>query len=261
MERRRLQATGYRRRAAGWRLWVSAIALLSLQCLVPAYAADYQVVVADPFLELHTGPGRGYPVAQVLDRGTTVTVLKRRTDWFKVRGERDVEGWVPRAQMLATLGLAGDRNQLEAATSLDFANRTWEAGVLAGDFGGASVISLYAGRAFTDTLSLELTGSQILGNYSNGWLGTVSLVHVFIPEWRIAPFFSLGTGIVLTEPKSTLVQTPDRNDQIAYVGAGIRGYLTRRFMARIEYRSNVVFTSRDDNEEIDQWQAGFAFFF
>ncbi len=250
--------------AAGVRLWVraGALVLLQLGLLASTHAAeDYEVVVADPFLELHTGPGRGYPVFYVIDRGTTVTVLKRRTDWFKVSGDRGTEGWVPRQQILATLGLTGDPVDLREPSREDFATRRWEAGVMAGDFGGASVISLHGAYAFTDSLSVELTGSQILGNFSDGWLGTLSLVHVFVPEWRVAPYFTLGTGVIITEPRTTLVQTEDRNDQIAHVGLGARGYLTRRFMARVEYRSNVVLTSRDDNEEVDEWKAGFAFFF
>ena len=42
---------------------------------------------------------------------------------------------------------------------------------------------------------------------------------------------------------------------------GLRGYLTNRFLLQAEYRGYVVFTSRDDNEELDEWKAGFAFFF
>ena len=70
-----------------------AAALLALLATVPASARDYlQLFVAQPYLELHTGPGRGYPVAQVVARGEAVDVLMRRTEWFKVRTERGVEG-------------------------------------------------------------------------------------------------------------------------------------------------------------------------
>ena len=44
-------------------------------------------------------------------------------------------------------------------------------------------------------------------------------------------------------------------------GLGLRTYLSRRFLLRAEYKSYVVFTSRDDNEEVDEWKAGFTFFF
>src|ERR1700676_1595803 len=70
-------------------LW--AVSLVS----TPARAAHelLQLFVTQPYLELHTGPGRGYPVTQVVARGEAVDVLFRRTDWFKVRTERGVEGW------------------------------------------------------------------------------------------------------------------------------------------------------------------------
>ena len=44
-----------------------------------------QVVVQDPYIDLHTGPGRGFPVTQVVDRGATIELLRQRTDWIKVR--------------------------------------------------------------------------------------------------------------------------------------------------------------------------------
>ena len=49
--------------------------------------------VTAPYLELRPGPGRGYPGLHVVARDESVDVLKRRTDWFKVRTERGVEGW------------------------------------------------------------------------------------------------------------------------------------------------------------------------
>ncbi len=46
----------------------------------------------------------------------------------------------------------------------------------------------------------------------------------------------------------------DRTNQTAYAGAGARFYLTRRFFLRADYRRHTVFTSRDDNEEIDRME-------
>jgi hypothetical protein len=81
------------------------------------------------------------------------------------------------------------------------------------------------------------------------------------PEKRWSPFFTLGAGAIRTEPKATLVDTLDRRDSMALAGAGFRVYLTRRFVFRTEYKTYVAFTSRDDNEEIREWKAGFSFFF
>ena len=229
-----------------------------------AQAADdeyRQVSVADPYLEMHTGPGKGYPVFHVVDRGESIDIIMRRTDWFQVRSDSGAEGWVDRAQMERTLVPEGTPIEFAEANQQDFTDSRWELGGLAGDFGGANIVSLYAGYSINPNVSVEVWGSQILGNFSNGWMGSVTVVHETWPDWRVSPYFTLGAGVIHTEPKSTIIQGEDRTDQIGHVGAGFRIYATRRFLLRAEYKSYVVFTSRDDNEEVEEWKAGFAFFF
>jgi uncharacterized protein YgiM (DUF1202 family) len=210
---------------------------------------------------MHTGPGRGYPIFHVVDRGESVAIIMQRTDWYQVQAEDGTQGWVDRAQMELTLQTDGQAVSFARATQEDFTNARWELGLLAGDFGGANIISLYGGYSLNPNISIEVWGSQILGNFSNGWMGSVNVVHETWPDWRISPFFTLGTGVIHTDPKSTIVQGDDRTDQIGHVGAGFRIYATRRFLLRAEYKYYVVFTSRDDNEEVNEWKAGFAFFF
>ena len=229
-----------------------------------AEAADdvlRKVAVADPYLEMHTGPGRGYPIFHVVDRGESVEIVMQRTDWYQVRAANGVEGWVDQAQMELTLKPDGSEVDFAQATLDDFTNAKWEAGILAGDFGGANIVSLYGGYSINPHVSVEVWGSQILGNFSNGWMGSVNLVHETWPDWRFSPFFTLGAGVIHTSPKSTIIQGEDRTDEVGHVGAGLRVYATRRFLLRIEYKSYVVFTSRDENEEVREWKAGFAFFF
>jgi hypothetical protein len=219
------------------------------------------VAVADPYLEMHTGPGRGYPIFHVVDRGETVEIVKQRTDWFLVRDADGDEGWVDQDQMELTLNPDGSEVDFERAGIEDFTNSRWEMGVLAGDFGGANIVSLYGAYSLNPHVSLEVWGSQILGNFSNGWTASVNVVHETWPDWRFSPFFTLGAGMIRTEPKSTIIQGEDRNDQIGHAGAGFRVYVTRRFLFRAEYKTHVVFTSRNDNEEVEEWKVGFAFFF
>jgi len=230
---------------------------------MPGLAADAPAVVTvnDPFLEMHTGPGRGYPIFYVVERGDEVEIVKRRTDWFLVRMQDGREGWVPREQMERTLQPSGATVGFTDADQDDFTDSRWEAGLLAGDFGGANIISVYSGYSLNRHVGVELWGSQILGNVSNGWMASLNAIHETWPDWRVSPFFTLGAGVIHTEPKSTIVQSEDRTDQVAHAGAGIRFYATRRFILRAEYKSYVVFTSRDDNEEVEEWKVGFAFFF
>jgi len=224
-------------------IWLGCLiaAVLQVFLTAPVQAADeYRTVtVADPYLEMRTGPGRGYPIFNVVDRGETVDVLMQRTEWYLVRTDNDKEGWVDRGQMELTLQPDGSRVNFKEVGLEDFTNAKWEAGLLAGDFGGANIVSLYGGYSLNPNVSVELWVSQILGNFSNGWIA----------------------GVIHTSPKSTIIQGPDRTDQVGHVGAGVRLYATRRFLLRAEYKSYVVFTSRDENEEVEEWKVGFAFFF
>ncbi len=219
------------------------------------------MAVADPYLEMHTGPGRGYPIFHVVDRGESIEIIKQRTDWFLVRDADGDEGWVDQDQMELTMNPDGSEVDFARANLGDFTNSKWEMGALAGDFGGANIVSLYGGYSLNPHVSIEVWGSQILGNFSNGWTASVNVVHETWPDWRVSPFFTLGAGMIWTEPKSTIIQGEDRNDQIGHAGVGFRAYVARRFLFRAEYRTHVVFTSRNDNEEVEEWKVGFAFFF
>jgi len=220
-----------------------------------------QVFVTEPYLELHTGPGRGYPVFTVVPRAQSVDVLFRRTDWFKVRTERGVEGWASQKDMQRAVLANGTAFTFDLGDRSGFTSHRWEVGMFAGDYGGATLISAYTSFSFNSQLAAELSLGQFLGKASNGTLGDLGLMHVIMPEWRLSPFLTIGTGFVHISPKATLVQPAERTDQTAYVGGGLRFYLTRRFFVRAEYRAHEVFTKRNANEQVDEWKLGFAFFF
>ena len=249
---------GSRPRAGAW--WRS-LALLLVLALAPGSAAALEVEVVEPFLELHTGPGRAYPVFHVVEQGERVEVFRRRTDWFQVRTADEVEGWVHRRALLRTRTEAGTPPAVAAAGRDDFESRDWEAGFRLGRLEGATLISAYGAYALTDNLYLQLTAGQALGDFSDSLLGDLALGIQPFPDWRLSPYFALGTGVIHTEPAATLVQARDRTDQFGYVGVGIRAHVGRRLLLRAGYRSLVVFTSRNDNEELDEWHAGLAFFF
>ena len=234
---------------------------LYLVAVGTAVAGEQRVVIADPFIEMHTGPGIGYPITQIVERGDEATILKRRTEWFKIRGPRGNEGWAHRDQMQRTLQPSGKQSDFPDLTEEAWKESRWSASLLAGDFGGATVYTVSGGYRFSKHLTAELNASQILGNFSDGWSASVNVVHSFFPDWRASPFFSLGTGIVQIEPKSTLAQPEDRKDQMAVVGLGVNAYVSRRFVLRAEYKGYVVLSSRNDNEDVDEWKAGFTVFF
>jgi opacity protein-like surface antigen len=238
--------------------------LLLAALLTPAVSAarEYlQLFVTAPYLELHTGPGRGYPVFHVVPRDGSVDVLFRRTDWFKVRTEQGVEGWASQTDMQKMVLADGSLFKFDLGDRAGFTSHRYEMGMFAGQYGGATLISGSMSFSFNPQLALEASFGQFLGNFSNGETENIGFAHVFVPEARWSPFVTIGLGLVQTQPKATLVAAPDRDEQSAYVGGGIRFYLTRRFFLRAEYRQYWIFTKRNQNEDADEWKAGFAFFF
>jgi uncharacterized protein YgiM (DUF1202 family) len=248
------------------RRWLNNVALafaVLLALLAPrAHARDYlQLFVVQPYLELHTGPGRGYPVTQVVARGEAVDVLMRRTEWFKVRTERGVEGWAHERDLSLTTLADGSPFKINLGDRAGFTSHRWESGIFGGAYEGATLISAYQAVSLTDHLKVELSASQFLGNLSNGYLFDIGFSHVFMPEWRISPFVTLGGGYERVEPKATLAQPISSSNQTAYFGVGLRYYLARRLFLRGELRGHEIFTTQNSNEVKNEWKIGIAFFY
>ncbi|MDG9667970.1 SH3 domain-containing protein [Hahella sp. CR1] len=240
------------------------VLLVILCCFsLKSFAEDeYQTVkVAEPYLEFRTGPGRGYPVFFVVEQDEQIEILKRKTEWFKVRNAKGQEGWASRAQMEMTLDGSGEQVAFKEPRFDDFSSRSWEGGVATGDFGGAAVNSMYVGYLFTPNLSTELWASQVLGDFSQIMIADLNIVHQPFPHWRISPFFTLGTGAAFIKPKATLVNEDNRVEEALHYGLGVRWYMTNRYFIRMEYKDYVVFTDRDENEEAEEWKIGLSVFF
>lgn len=244
---------------------VLAISLIQTSAHAVSWFKDYEpkVVVVDPYLEVRSGPGRSFPVFYVAAENDQIVVLKRKTDWYKVRvfEPREKEGWVHVRDLQQTLDLDGNQIDFPELGRDDFSERRWEIGFNGGDFGGANSIATYIGFAMTPNITFQLEGGQILGEVSDGVIASANILMYPFPKWRLSPYFTIGTGIIETKPHTTIVQAEDREDEIVQAGVGANYYLSDRFILRMEYKRHTVLTSRDDNEEVDQWKAGFSVFF
>src|SRR5271154_3290504 len=94
--------------------------------LAQAKDSYVELVVTQPFLEMHSGPGRGFPVVYVVGRDEIVTVLYSRTDWFKVRAPRGQEGWARRSDLALTKLAPGDPAPIPPYP--EFSTHRWEIG-------------------------------------------------------------------------------------------------------------------------------------
>jgi len=226
-----------------------------------AEAADKYLVlvVTDPYLEMHSGPGRGFPIVYVIGRDELVTVLYSRTDWFKVRAPRGQEGWVRRADLAKTLLATGEPAPIPPYP--DFATHRWEVGAGYGVYNRENLVTTYGDFGLTSSLDVEFVVQQAFGTLDNRYIATIGLRHTFVPEWKwFSPTAGIGTGYQFIQdvvPPAPL----QNNNEMAYVSLGARGFITRRFMWRADWRHYVVFNNQNVYEDLEEWKLDLAVFF
>jgi len=218
-----------------------------------------EVIITDPFIEMHSGPGRGYPVTYVVGRDDTVTVLYSRTEWYKVRAPSGQEGWVRRSDLARARLASGEPAPIPPYP--DFATHRWELGAGYGVFNHQNLVTGYVDFSLTDSLDAEFVLQQAFGTIDNRYLATIGLRHTFIPEWKwFSPTAGIGTGYQYIDDKVP-PKPLETHNQMAYVSLGVRGFITRRFMWRADWRKYDVFTHQNENEEPEEWKFGLAVFF
>jgi hypothetical protein len=218
-----------------------------------------EVIITDPFIEMHSGPGRGYPVTYVVGRDDTVTVLYSRTEWYKVRATGGQEGWVRRSDLARSRLASGEPAPIPPYP--DFASHRWELGAGYGVFNHQNLVTGYGDFSLTDSLDAEFVLQQAFGTIDNRYVATIGLRHTFIPEWKwFSPTAGIGTGYQYIDDKVP-PKPLETHNQLAYVSLGVRGFITRRFMWRADWRKYDVFTHQNQNEEPEEWKFGLAVFF
>ncbi len=238
----------------------SLLALLLL--MAPLWVgANERVQVTEPYLELHTGPGRGYPVFHIAERNDWVEILKRHTDWFQVRTPLGKEGWVSREEMENTLTEAGVKKTFRDLLFDDYLRRRVEFGFSVGYFERDPILTAYLGYRLHDNFLVELALGQTSGDFSSSRLIYAQLVSQPFPEQRWSPFFALGVGKFKNTPKATLVNAVETNSDLANMTIGLRYYVTRRFFLRAEFRDHIALIATDRTNAYQEYSVGISFFF
>jgi hypothetical protein len=237
--------------------------ILMLQAFVVGAAhareAYLELVVTRPYLEMHTGPGRGFPVFYVVGRGETLTVLYSRTDWYRVRAPRGEEGWVRRDDLASTTLASGEPAPIPPYP--DFSAHRWEIGAGYGVYNRENLVTAYLDFGFTDALDAELVVQQALGTLDNRNIVTIGLRNTVVPEWKwFSPTIGIGTGYQKISDKVPPAPLESGNE-LAYASLGARGFITRRFMWRFDWRAYVVFNQLNKSEVLEEWKFGLAVFF
>lgn len=227
----------------------------------PPGARTDRVTVADPYIELRTGPGRGYPVFHVAQRGEAIDIELRHTDWFRVRTANGRTGWVTRQQLEATLTAAGEKKSFRDVLLDDYLARRVQLGGAWGQFKKEPMLKVWGSWRIAETLHLEGTLGQVQGVFSGTDYWGLGLVSEPWSDQRFSPFAGIGVGRFRNFPNLSLVDAQPTSANMAHAVIGLRWYVSDRFVARADYTLHTVFVNDSKTQEYRAWTAGLAFFF
>lgn len=246
------------------RIFAALLLAWCASAAMPSRAAEpalERLQVTDPYIELRTGPGRGYPVFFVAARSEWIEVELRHTDWYKVRTAGGKVGWVHRHQLETTLTEAGGTKTFRDVMLDDYLGRKVQFGVAWGRFDAEPMLKLWTGWRVSETLSLEGDLGQVQGLYSGSDFWHVGLVSEPWSDRRLSPFFGVGFGRFHNVPNLSLVGALPTDAKLAHAGIGLRWHLTERFVLRADYSLYTAFVADTRSSEFKAFTAGLAFFF
>ena len=227
--------------------------------------APIRLEVIDSFVELRTGPGRGYPIFYVIEQGEFVEVQVRRAGWYEVRTQAGRTGWATPSQLSRTLQSTGEPADLPTVSFGDYLKNKWRVGFTAGEFfngelKGTDIFTGTISYRFLSWFSTEFELGKVLNSETEGDIYSGNLLFEPFSQRRLSPELLLGAGQLSLDSQPELADLDSGDSDFFNYGLGVNFYLGRNFVVRGEYRQYRV--STDDNKvTLDSWKIGFNTFF
>jgi uncharacterized protein YraI len=246
-------------------LLIFALFFFSLPQVLASEEEQVKLEVIDPYVEMHSGPGRGYPVFYVIEQGESVEVITRRPGWYEVRAQNGKVGWTTAAQISRTLQTTGEPADLPTVSYGNYLKNRWRVGFSTGQFSsgelqGSDTFSFTAGYRPLSWAGIELEGGQFFNSDVKGKFYGLNILIEPYSAWKLSPLLIIGRGTLNIDVQPKLTPLNIDASDFNHVGLGVNYYLGRNFVFTGQYRSYSVSTDKS-NERLKAWTIGFNTFF
>jgi hypothetical protein len=246
------------------------VALLGAR--LPAARADEAMVrILSDRVAVHTGPGFGYRVVYLAERGEVLRAVERATRgyWFRVVLPDGTYGW-----LLGEEVLPFDVDPSARPSEPSIFRRISDAILSPSPLGdGAVLLTFSAGVIGSDGmflfrpallldphLALEAFFGETLGPQIDALYYGVGANAYLWPASPITPFFALGGGGVSSRKKADQFAVRVGDFSLASVGGGVMIAFKKRVTLRFDFRNHVVFDP-NNTHSAQEYSGGLAIVF
>lgn len=219
-------------------------------------AAPTMVTVEQAYVDVHTGPGIGFPVFTVIERGHRFNVLAEQGPWFKVQSDRQEVGWVAGEAIAVDAVNHSPRVSFAAAEHAYNSARNYMVGVDGGMLWRDYVYRLSGSYHMLKGLHMDMMYAQSAGLYMMSNYYSVGLQWYLWSEQRFSPSLFVAGGELQGNPRATLY--PALKTQAGFVSGGlsVRMRMTDRFFIRTGVGIVSIQQSKVSQPNFWEWQIG-----
>jgi hypothetical protein len=193
-----------------------------------------RVLVQVPYVELHIGPHRYYPVFFVAKQDEWITVLFSRGDFLRVRTANGQEGWVLREELESSLRAAGiDKNWRDKLMDEYITNR-FTLGYGIGRLSTETRFQFWGAYQLDQNWAIEASLNKMLGRFDGTTMWQVDLVATPWPEWTVVPYAAAGVGQLRDLAQNQDGSKPTASAYEVNLRTGVSYKIGRHYGARLE---------------------------
>jgi len=253
------------------KLALSALLLAAVLAPRTARAEDAMVRVLTEQAQVHTGPGFGYRVVYMAQRGEVLRAVERATRgyWFRIVLPDGTFGWILGDEVFPFgIDLAGKaeppgvfRRFVDAVFAPSplgegYVQFTFSAGVLGGDG-----MFLFRPAVLLDPhVALEAFFGETLGNQIDVLYYGVGANAYLWPASPVTPFFALAGGGVSSRRKADQFTIKVGDFSTVNVGGGMMFAFKKRVTLRFDFRNHVIFDP-NHTQSAQEYSGGLAIVF